>query len=181
MVSPFTTTGSQTPSIAREIITPSATAPHSRASSISGGVKLTPTSSYSLGEWDHINHNHARQQSAISVAGSSIDTITYANSDGSWPCAMCSRAFKKKKHLLDHLNSPVHALKMLHCPTTLVGLHASGKGEKKFKTLSGMAKRIEVGACSGGKGMLATIVAMFEQKIKEATGQSVKLLKGTKA
>ncbi|KAK5112313.1 hypothetical protein LTR85_011585 [Meristemomyces frigidus] len=160
------------------LLAPSVTTGRSRASSV-GGVVLTPSStSQALCEWSYITNGNGMTPANTSVASSIADTITHNNPDGTWPCTICGKSFKKKGHLLDHLNSVAHAPKMFHCPTALVGLHG-GKGSKAFKTLSGMAQHIEVGACAGGKETLDLIVGIFESKIKAATGKDVKLLRAS--
>lgn len=160
-------------------LTPSATTSHSRASSISsaGGAMLTPSATTS--EWTLITNSLKSKltPSTTSLADSTTSTIM-PDDKGRWPCNSCPRTFTKHRHLLDHLNSPAHAPKLFHCPTAMLGLHATGKhAGKGFKTLSGMAQHIEVGACVGGKGTLDMLVGMFEEKVKAATGMQVKLLK----
>ncbi|KAK4544181.1 hypothetical protein LTR36_004391 [Oleoguttula mirabilis] len=160
------------------LLTPSAMTSRSRASSV-GGVVLTPSgTSQALSEWSYITNGNGMTPASTSLAGSTADTITHDNPDGTWPCTICSKTFKKNTSLLLHLNSPVHATKDFHCPTALVGLHG-GKGSKAFKTLSGMAQHIEIGACAGGKETLDLIVSIFESRIKLATGQNVKLLRAS--
>lgn len=156
------------------VLTPSAMTSRSRASSVGGVILTASGTSQALSEWSYITNSNGITPAATSAAGSTTDTITHNNPDGTWPCTICDRSFKKKGHLLDHLNSPAHAPKLFHCPAALVGSHA-GKKDKTFKTLSGMAQHIEIGAC-GAKGALEFIVGIFESKIKAATGKDVKLL-----
>ncbi|KAK5134787.1 hypothetical protein LTR08_006162 [Meristemomyces frigidus] len=156
------------------LLTPSITTAHSRTTSF-GGVILTPTgASDALSEWSYIN-GAANMTPTTSAAASTTDTITYQNPNGTWPCTMCDKTFKKHGRLLQHLNSVAHATEIFHCPTALVGLHTGGTS-KAFKTLSGMAQHIEAGTCAGGRGTLDMIVGIFESKIKAATGRDVKLL-----
>jgi uncharacterized C2H2 Zn-finger protein len=176
-------TSSATQSLASTIVgnikpTPSVTTTN-KGSTTSDATILTPTtSSQGLTQWSYVLDTVNATPKTTSVASSySADTITEANPTGIFICEACNAQFRKMQSLLDHLNSPVHALKMFHCPTAVLGEHAKGKGTKAFKTLSGMAQHIETGACSDGKETLDQIVGIFEQKVKESTGVAVKLLR----
>ncbi|KAI7279903.1 hypothetical protein KC345_g5087 [Hortaea werneckii] len=143
-----------------------------------GGVILTPRSSAanSTSEWSFINEDLATP-SSTSAKSSSGETITEYHPDSGVSCPTCNKRFKTRRRLLHHLNSPVHAAKIFHCPTD-TGKQIHAKGEKKFKTLSGMAQHIEVGACAGGMATLDRVVRIFEEKVKQATGMELQLLKG---
>ena len=112
------------------------------------------------------------------VYNSTVDVATFDSVKNAWPCNICSRSFRKKGSLLDHLNSPAHAPKIFRCPAALLGLSET-KPTLAFKTLSGMAQHIESGACTGGKEALSRIVSIFESKIKAVVGSGVKLLRNS--
>ncbi|PPJ51507.1 hypothetical protein CBER1_07961 [Cercospora berteroae] len=147
----------------------------SRASSITGGVVLTPSGSAS--EWSFINHKNPNK--AFTPSTSDIQTesrIALDPKTGLWPCYVsgCPKSFKNEKRLQQHLYSPFHASKIFHCPTSLV---MEGKEhEQVFKTISGFAMHLESGNCVGGKEALAKIAGLFEKKIAMVTGKGVKLL-----
>ncbi|KAI6817849.1 hypothetical protein KC332_g9297 [Hortaea werneckii] len=163
----------------KHITTPSASI--TSGSSDTGGVILTPRSSAanSVSEWSFINEDLATP-SSTPAKSSSGDTVTQPHSDSGYSCPTCVKKFKTARRLLQHLNSPVHAAKVFHCPTD-TGRQPHAKGEKKFKTLSGMAQHIEVGACAGGMATLERIVGIFEEKVKQATGKKLRLLKSSSA
>ncbi|KAI7249512.1 hypothetical protein KC343_g6167 [Hortaea werneckii] len=150
-----------------------------------GGVILTPRSSAanSTSEWSFI-HEDLATPSSTSAKSSSGQTITEYHPDSGVSCPTCNKSFKTRRRLLhllnSPLNSPVHAAKIFHCPTD-TGKQIHAKGEKKFKTLSGMAQHIEVGACAGGMATLDRIVGIFEEKVKQATGMELRLLKSSSA
>jgi len=141
---------------------------------IAGGVVLTPTPS----EWGYITDSRGLTPASTSVNGSCVAAVTYDTVRNNWPCTDCGKTFRQQNHLLAHLNSPAHAIKLFHCPTGVLGLHGRRKPTLHFKTLSGLAQHIEAGACAGGKETLDVIVGMFEEEINAATGQQVKLLRG---
>ncbi|KAI7464937.1 hypothetical protein KC357_g7775 [Hortaea werneckii] len=163
----------------KHITTPSASI--TSGSSDTGGVILTPRSSAanSVSEWSFINEDLATP-SSTPAKSSSGDTVTQPHSDSGYSCPTCAKKFKTARRLLQHLNSPVHAAKVFHCPTD-TGRQPHAKGEKKFKTLSGMAQHIEVGACAGGMATLERVVGIFEEKVKQATGKKLRLLKSSSA
>ena len=156
------------------VLTPSAMNSHSRASSISGGVGiLTPTG---IQEWSQINTSH-RYTPASSVIEESALASCYDERTQRFQCNLCPRVFRKQHDFIQHLSSVAHAPKIFHCPIDILGTGSKKGGHHRtFKTLSGMAQHIEIGSCVGGKATLDMIVGIFEAKIKEATGNEVKLL-----
>ena len=146
-----------------------------------GGVILTPPESMSgsgaLSDWSFLNSSQIMTPSSTSVDGSSIDTITFDMASQRWPCQTCPATFRKRKDLVQHMDSIVHAPKIFHCPTELPGLPGSRKPTVHFKTLSGLAQHVEAGSCKGGKETLGFIVRIFEKQIQAKLGKSVKLLK----
>jgi hypothetical protein len=143
-----------------------------------GGVVLTPPSSAIVSsEWSFLRSGAKITPSTTSVSDSTAETITYDSLKKNWPCPQCNKAFKKKGHLLDHINSPVHMTAQFRCPPAMVLGLGAGKKQKTFKTLSGLAQHIETGACNGGMDLLKRLAGMFEQRVKVATGRNVRLLK----
>jgi hypothetical protein len=143
-----------------------------------GGVVLTPTSSaIDSSEWSFLRDGTKMTPSTTSVPDSTAETITYDSLKKNWPCPKCNKAFKKERHLLDHINSPVHMTPQFRCPPAMVLGLSTGKKQKTFKTLSGLAQHIETGSCNGGMDLLKRLAGVFEQKVKVATGRNVKLLK----
>lgn len=140
---------------------------------------LTPRSSAanSAIEWSFVDKNLATP-SSTSAKSSSGETVTQTNSEGGFSCTTCNKKFQTQRQLRDHLNSPVHAAKVFHCPTDLGG-QPHARGEKKFKVLSGMAQHIEVGACAGGMETLKRVVGIVEEMVKQATGMELRLLKSS--
>ena len=171
------------------ILTPSASATSkarityaSSASGFSdGGVILTPSASVSnsnaLSDWSFLNSSPIMTPGSASIDGSSVDTITFDSASQRWPCQTCDATFRKKKDLVQHMDSVIHAPKIFHCPTDLPGLPGSSKRTVHFKTLSGLAQHVEAGSCKGGKNALGFIVGLFEEQIQTKLGKSVKLLK----
>jgi hypothetical protein len=144
-----------------------------------GGVILTPTSSTTdSSEWSFLHTGTKMTPATTSVSDSTAETITYDALRKNWPCPKCNKNFKKERHLLDHINSPVHMTPQFRCPPAMILDLSTGKKQKSFKTLSGLAQHIETGACNGGMDLLKRLAGVFEQKVKVATGRNVKLLKG---
>lgn len=139
-----------------------------------GGVLLTPSNSAS--EWSFVNGGLATTPTT-SFNDFVAATIQYDAATKAWPCIIqgCEKSFKKQDRLMQHLYSPYHAPRLFHCPTGLV-MEGEEHG-KVFKTTSGFAMHLESGNCACGKEALQKIVGLFEKKIQEATGNSVKLLK----
>ena len=162
-------------------VIPTPSASITSGSSDTGGVILTPRSSAasSIREWSFVDKNLATP-SSTSAESSSGETVTQTNSGGGFSCSYCNKKFQTQRQLRDHLNSPVHAAKIFHCPTDLGGQpHASG--EKKFKIVSGMVQHLEGDACAGGKETLKRVVGIVEEMVKQATGMELRLLKGSPA
>ncbi|KAI7160383.1 glycosyltransferase family 21 protein [Hortaea werneckii] len=177
---PSATTSSNSSAGSWKLIkTPSAST--TSGSSDTGGVILTPRSSAadSTDEWSFIDKNLATP-SSTSAKSSSGETVTQTNSDGGFSCQTCNKKFQTQRQLRDHLNSPVHAAKIFHCPTDLGG-QPHARGEKQFKILSGMTQHLEGSACAGGMETLMRVVGIVEEKVKQATGMELRLLKGSPA
>jgi hypothetical protein len=78
------------------------------------------------------------------ITGGVITTITYTVSDRAyngrlWECYLCSREFRGKAALTQHLNSPRHQEKIYRCPRT--------DCLREFTTLSGIMQHIESESC----------------------------------
>ena len=148
----------------------------SRTSSIFGGVMLTP--SQFSGEWSFVNIGLATP-STTSIGDSGAAVMQYDAARKAWPCVVegCEKTFKKQDGLMQHLNSAYHTPKLFRCPNGLV--MEGQEHERVFKTISGFAMHLESGNCVGGKDALQKIVGLFEEKIQEATGSEVKLLKNS--
>lgn len=71
--------------------------------------------------------------------------------------------------------SPVHAPKIYHCPTALVG-HGGKSVEKRFATLSGLASHVESGACRGGKKTLSKVLSFINEKLAEFGFCEIKMI-----
>jgi hypothetical protein len=169
------TSSASTTSRARTIYAPSS------SGYSDGGVLLTPSASVSgsaaLSDWSFLNSSPIMTPSSTSIDGSSVDTITFDTASQRWPCQTCSATFRKKKDLVQHMDSVAHAPKIFHCPTDLPGMPGSRKPTVHFKTLSGLAQHVEAGSRKGGKDTLGFIVGIFESQIQAKLGKSVKLLK----
>ncbi|KAI6792482.1 hypothetical protein KC361_g6712 [Hortaea werneckii] len=150
-------------------------------SSDTGGAILTPRSSVanSISEWSFVQNDLATPPST-SAKSSSGETVTQTNSDSGLACPTCDKKFKTQRQVLDHLNSPVHEAKIFHCPTDMGG-QPHARGEKKFKIMSGMAQHVEDRACAGGMETLKRVVGIVEEKVKQATGMELRLLKSSSA
>ncbi|KAI6914673.1 hypothetical protein KC318_g830 [Hortaea werneckii] len=173
---PSATTSSKSSAGSWKLVkTPSASV--TSGSSDTGGVILTPRSSAadSTDEWSFVD-KHLATPSSTSAKSSSGETVTQTNSDSGFSCSTCNKKFPTQRQLRDHLNSPVHAAKIFHCPTELGG-QPHVRGEKKFKIVSGMAQHLEGGACAGGKETLKRVVGIVEEMVKQATGMELRLLK----
>lgn len=161
------------------IPTPSASL--ASGSSDTGGVILTPPSSAADGisEWSLINAGLTTSPST-SAKSSSEETVTEDHSDGGFFCPTCNKKFPTQRQLRDHLDSPVHAAKIFHCPTDM-GAQPHAGGEKTFNIMSGMVQHVEARACAGGTETLKRIVRIVEEKVKQATGMELRLLKSSSA
>jgi hypothetical protein len=100
-------------------------------------------------------------------------------------CPLCPPGrppFYTPESLRQHLDSPVHAPHMFHCPISLlpdIQGSSSGKGSpiiKSFSTLSGLAQHLESGAC-GGAATFRKAAEYIEVRLKEMGIRTVKLLK----
>lgn len=86
--------------------------------------------------------------------------------------------FRKRKGLVQHLNSAVHEVKLYHCAGVAEAVpSARARPVRAFKTLSGFAQHVEAGSCTGGKEALEAVVGIFETEISRATGRGVRLLR----
>lgn len=95
-----------------------------------------------------------------------------------YSCPLCpeqKKKFKTRQGLQAHMESQAHASKIYHCPISFLldidGLDIAGSGKKslkmkKFKTLSGVTRHVEVGACAGGKEGLVAVVGFVNEKLK---------------
>jgi hypothetical protein len=97
-------------------------------------------------------------------------------------CPLCPnrKSFHSVQALQSHLSSLVHALKMFHCPLSLM-LSSLSKTEvwnamKHFSTLSGLTQHIKSGACVGETVMLRKAVEYVEGKLREAGWRGLRLL-----
>ncbi|KAI6827729.1 hypothetical protein KC332_g10040 [Hortaea werneckii] len=177
---PSATTSSSSSDGSRKFI-PTPSASLASGSSDTGGVILTPPSSAADGisEWSLINAGLTTPPST-SAQSSSEETVTEDHSDGGYSCPTCNKKFPTQRQLRDHLDSPVHAAKIFHCPTDM-GAQPHAGGEKTFNVMSGMVQHVEARACGGGMETLKRIVRIVEEKVKQATGMELRLLKGWSA
>ncbi|KAI7363919.1 hypothetical protein KC354_g6106 [Hortaea werneckii] len=177
---PSATTSSNSSDGSWKVI-PTPSASITSGSSNTGDAILTPRSSVanSISEWSFIQNDLATSPST-SGKSSSGETVTQTNSDGGFPCPTCDKKFQTQRQLLDHLNSPVHEAKIFHCPTDMGG-QPHARGEKKFKIMSGMAQHVEARACAGGMETLKRVVGIVEEKVKQATGMELRLLRSSSA
>lgn len=80
-------------------------------------------------------------------------------------CFICNKEFFTEHSLGQHAMSPVHAIPIYHCPREILGPH--GEGNRMFKTLSSLAKHVEIGACTDGKEGWQKVVEFLQDKLKE--------------
>lgn len=161
----------------------------------SGGVIFTPTSSTprrgSIDSSDMSTTPRAilTPTSSDSYSFTGIATPLSGATGGtvsSWPadplvCPVCWKKFKRTGRLASHLASPVHATPIYHCPKGFleemgIKVEKHGGVEKKFKTLSGLASHIQMGACSDDKNTWEKAVKFLEEKLRGLGFDGLRLL-----
>ena len=150
------------------------------STSSSGGVPvLTPSTNWSTG-------------SAPLTPSPSLSGLLTPVSDFELPpsdlalkispsCPQCFKKFRSLRVLQDHMSSPVHELKIFHCPLSitvpLLGHSEAEKATKIFSTLSGLTQHLESGACMGGKGVWRLAMDYIEERMKQSGCKKWRLLK----
>ncbi len=96
-------------------------------------------------------------------------------------CPLCPIGRKpfKSQAMKEHLSSPAHSPKVLHCPLYSAGLENDGKYSqlmKYFSTLSGLMQHLESGACQGGRATFRKTVEYIEHNLGKMGLQKLRLL-----
>ncbi|MCJ1453311.1 hypothetical protein MMC28_003657 [Mycoblastus sanguinarius] len=82
-------------------------------------------------------------------------------------CNLCPYVAPSLAALKKHISSAVHAPKLFHCPTALLGAAGVQTPTRYFSTLSGLAAHIESGACGKDNRMLKLAMEFVEGKLIE--------------
>jgi uncharacterized C2H2 Zn-finger protein len=148
---------------------------HSRHTSVAGDT----TPRHAPNEWDFVAEN-VRFMPAQHGSSEARTVVSISTERQDWHCPhpSCEKVFKQQHSLIEHLESAAHAPTLYRCPT---GLGLRKAHSKSFKTMSGVLQHLEAGACAGGTEALDRIFAMVEEKITDATGARVKLLRDGRA
>lgn len=99
-------------------------------------------------------------------------------------CPLCpassTKQYKDINALNTHLRSQIHAAKIYHCPPASLmlgsGHHSTGKPQRSFATLSGLAQHVEAGACEGGKETFNAAISFVNEKLRNMGMGDLKLL-----
>ena len=141
-----------------------------------GGVLLTPSSRDSPSEWLSVRSPHVWPDDGISEVDQSDPLSRQLR------CPLCPpelRSFSNVRAFQMHMDSPVHAPKIFHCPMAFVS-NSSGsnrlKQEKSFTTLSGLTQHLEVGVCRGGIKTFWKAIKYVEERLLQLEFSGVKLL-----
>jgi len=154
---------------------------------------LTPTSTEFLGSYPPSPPSLVlTPESTLSRSASFQDILSprLHTQSGFQVCHLCpppcTRKFKGKAALQQHLSSSVHAqvstsLPVLddisfHCPRNLWGDGSQTRPLKQFSTASGLVQHLESGACNGGKRTLRRVIEYVEDEMKGIGFRGLKLL-----
>lgn len=98
-------------------------------------------------------------------------------------CPLCPERpnpFKSLTALQQHLDSPKHAPKVFHCPSSIFPPARAKKSHgsiQYFSTLGGLTQHIESAACRGGKATLQKAIELVEMRLRDMGFEQVRLLK----
>jgi hypothetical protein len=171
ITTPTASAGDLTPTTGSLVGTDSLTSTISTDSD--GSVIVTlPGSSINGGsdEWTFVNSTPG----PTSIDGSSVSTIKYDTLSKSWPCSKCSRAFKDKQDLRQHMASASHAPKLFNSPAYVFDDILTSK--RDFKTASGLLQYVEREAKKGDKSHMKTIMEILEKPMDKKFKATIKSL-----
>lgn len=131
-------------------------------------------------EWSRVSAPSvlSLESTSCSEAGG-IALSTMSNVASKAQCTVCLKTFGSTAALQMHLSSPVHGLKIFHCPISLVPKRSTAraqKGEKSFATLGGLALHLESGSCRGGLATFKKAVCFLQQRLADLNVGHFKLL-----
>lgn len=147
-----------------------------------GGVLLTPSSGDISSEMSPVRSPQFWPDDGLSEIDQREPLVEKAPPSRLLRCLLCPpghRFFRSARSLQMHMDSPVHAPKIFHCPMAFVS-SASGFGrlkqEKSFATLSGLTRHLEAGACRGGIETFRSAFKFVEERLLMLGYDGIKLL-----
>ena len=161
---PTASTGTLTPTTGSHVSTGTLTLIPTVSTNSDDSIIFTPPGSSINGgfdEWAFVNPTPG----PTSLDGSSVASIRFDSWSKSWPCSKCSRTFKAKKDLVQHMASATHAPKIFNDPTKVVGWDDNPTSKRDFKLASGLLQHVEREASKGDKRDLETILEIMEKPV----------------
>lgn len=150
--------------------------------SVLGGALLQPANTESGSDWSLVSPIHTPTTVSQVYDIDGLNTISQTILLQTLKCPRCPpdrKPFGSSAALNAHVSSAAHAPKIFHCPLSFV-LDASPtnklKAEKRFKTLAGLARHLESGACRGGAETFVNVMSYVQDQLRSLGFESVKLL-----
>ena len=149
-------------------------------------VPGAPQTGDNASEWSMVSSPHTRPVDSSMSMNLDAFSSKVQSRPGKSCCYICFKVFHSPGALEMHLNSPVHAPTIFHCPLAFTpsidvsGTHNARKKEKWFNTLSGLTRHMEAGACRGGIATFKNVISFVEEQLSELGLHGVELLMGQK-